>query len=374
MDVIVQPEDEETLVFHQDTTITTIVTPDALLGRTDDNPNVYEYEDMDVHHSFHNSNNDLQSNRSDRMNHLSDLEHSSSRRRINVIASHPVSNHRKKTTTTTASSSLSSSAIAYHPTKRVLYYSPPRQRQKWNETQVVPRVNWGDLFFDLFYVGATYNVSSLLNLSPNGRGLLYTAGTFLPVMNIWMQKTYYDARYVMEDDILHRVLVMFAITFTGITISNIRPIEIMSDADHKPSMFVFTTMLLVEQFFASTLHLEVYLFGVGQPQMKHAAIRDCIFPNVSLPFYIIAMILSAIRYFGPKSDPTHNVDTTTTTTDLPILFCLIGCIVKWIVQASMIILCLPKDGRHKEMYVHPKTQFVVLYVLLHLLSFFFTRR
>jgi len=32
--------------------------------------------------------------------------------------------------------------ISYRP-GRVLFYSPPRQRQRWNDTQVLPRVNWG---------------------------------------------------------------------------------------------------------------------------------------------------------------------------------------------------------------------------------------
>ena len=32
--------------------------------------------------------------------------------------------------------------ISYRP-GRVLLYSPPRQRQRWNDTQVLPRVNWG---------------------------------------------------------------------------------------------------------------------------------------------------------------------------------------------------------------------------------------
>ena len=48
--------------------------------------------------------------------------------------------------------------ISYHPS-RLRLYQPPKQRQQWGQTQVLPRVNWGDLFFDLFYVAAAYNVS-----------------------------------------------------------------------------------------------------------------------------------------------------------------------------------------------------------------------
>ena len=33
-------------------------------------------------------------------------------------------------------------------------YSHPQQRQRWGDTQLHPHTNWGDVFFDLFYVSA----------------------------------------------------------------------------------------------------------------------------------------------------------------------------------------------------------------------------
>ncbi len=38
------------------------------------------------------------------------------------------------------------------------WYFPPVQRQRWGEDHSLPHVNWGDLFFDLFYVGAAHNL------------------------------------------------------------------------------------------------------------------------------------------------------------------------------------------------------------------------
>lgn len=48
--------------------------------------------------------------------------------------------------------------VSFRPSA-VKFYRPPFQRQRWGDTQILPRVNWGDLFFDLFYVAAGYNVS-----------------------------------------------------------------------------------------------------------------------------------------------------------------------------------------------------------------------
>jgi hypothetical protein len=38
------------------------------------------------------------------------------------------------------------------------FYSPPAQRQRYGDDTVLPHVGWGDLFFDLFYVGAAFNL------------------------------------------------------------------------------------------------------------------------------------------------------------------------------------------------------------------------
>ena len=40
----------------------------------------------------------------------------------------------------------------------IAWYLPPVQRQRWKDGQTLPHVNWGDLFFDLFYVAAAYNL------------------------------------------------------------------------------------------------------------------------------------------------------------------------------------------------------------------------
>lgn len=34
------------------------------------------------------------------------------------------------------------------------WYRPPRQRQRWGQEQAIPHTEWGDIFFDLFYVAA----------------------------------------------------------------------------------------------------------------------------------------------------------------------------------------------------------------------------
>ena len=344
MDMIV-PEDEENIMVKQE---------DTFIGEINatqhDGKDIYEYEDIDdhtkketddfPHHSVNSG------NRSDMM--MNQISEHSSRRRINVIAA------------STSGGAAGGSGVAV-AIQRVVWYSPPRQRQKWGDSQVLPRVNWFDLFFDLFYVGATYNVSSILYNSPNGRGLLYAAGTFLPVMTIWSDRTHHEARFALEDDIFHRCSTILGFTLVGFIIANIRTVDILSDASNESSIFLFALLLLTERIFVSLLCMEVYFYGVGQPkQIKSAAIRDCMNSNYASPFYTAAMIVAALKYFGNDSTNRRftadtasytGITSSNETTDLPIILCLVGCAFKILLNAIMIIFCLPKDGSHKEVYV-----------------------
>ena len=38
------------------------------------------------------------------------------------------------------------------------FYYPPVQRQRYGDDKILPHVGYGDLFFDLFFVGAAYNL------------------------------------------------------------------------------------------------------------------------------------------------------------------------------------------------------------------------
>ena len=129
-------------------------------------------------------------------NQESQASERSRRRRVNIVAT-------------------SEQPQSFHLSRgRILLYAAPYQRQKWGESQVLPHLNWGDLFFDLFYVAATYNVSYLITDSPDRTGLLYAAGTFLPVMSIWMQRLYYDARFALERSDLVHVRTFFTLYYS----------------------------------------------------------------------------------------------------------------------------------------------------------------
>ena len=119
--------------------------------------------------------------------------------------------------------------VSYHPGVGLIpLFAPPRQRQKWGDTQVLPRTNWGDIFFDLWFVAAAYNVGNIIVASPTGTGLLYFIGTFLPLIIKWQEKTYYDSRYATDDDLFHRFFEVAVLLVVSTAVVHVRPVEFMS--------------------------------------------------------------------------------------------------------------------------------------------------
>ena len=69
------------------------------------------------------------------------------------------------------------------------WYSPPAQRIRWGGDQCLQHVDWGDLFFDLFYVAAVYNLGVLglsgFTTGEHLRSAIYFLGSLGPLLSCW---------------------------------------------------------------------------------------------------------------------------------------------------------------------------------------------
>jgi hypothetical protein len=288
--------------------------------------------------------------------------------------------------------------VSYRPRSLVLY-SPPLQRQRWGETQILPRVNWGDLFFDLFYVAAAYNISNIIVASPSRFGFLYSVGTYWPLHGFGFHKTYYDARFVFDkEDAFHRLFQILHFVVLSVAVLAIRPVYIMAIPTKYPNMFVFSLALTMDRFMAVSRYAEVYFFGVGeQPALKQTGLREAMFSLIPLPFYLASAALAGLDFMNGKHSEQHNslsnssygyqssssnysdtynttlydknesqhrflaeasasneatVNESTTTypiNHLPIYLCLFGYVAYMFLFSINVIFCFPSDGKHKEL-------------------------
>mmetsp|Transcript_20268 Transcript_20268/g.30429 ORF Transcript_20268/g.30429 Transcript_20268/m.30429 type:complete len:631 (-) Transcript_20268:348-2240(-) len=177
---------------------------------------------------------------------------------------------------------------------------PPIQRQKWGQTQVLPHVNWGDLFFDLFYVAGAYNLSYIIKSDPSPIGLLYVLGCFAPLMNcFWTQKLFYDGRFQLPDDILHVILEVLQLCFLATAVLHIRPVAYMSHVSSEPDMFAFCIACWLSVVQGLILNLEIKFWGVnGQLCAKYQAVTSMIEKIPGLLFITAATIYSGYLYYG----------------------------------------------------------------------------
>lgn len=262
--------------------------------------------------------------------------------------------------------------INYYP-GRVLLYSPIRQRQKWGDLQVLPVTAWENLFFDLFYVAATYNVSFILVDDVSGVGLLYAMGTFLPVMGLWMDKMFFDARFVYEDDLFHCLFQICILVVLATAVLHIRSVDVMSHPDTNISMFVFCILLVLSKVLVLARSLEIYLFGLGQTKiLKAVAVRDMRKVVISGSMYAAAAIVAGMEYYGDQGQDSSGSERRGLAdiavvegeiNHIPISLCLAGFLLEQIVFAVLVVYFSPSGGAHKERYVEGTGQDAVVAVV-----------
>lgn len=96
---------------------------------------------------------------------------------------------------------------AERPPRFFTLFKKPRQMQRWGESQGHPHTNWFDLFFDLVFVGAAFQLGTLLKNNVDAMGVLYFVAIFFSLFQAWMNKLQYDSR-IVADDVAHKCLDM----------------------------------------------------------------------------------------------------------------------------------------------------------------------
>eukprot|EP00574_Skeletonema_japonicum_P008487 CAMPEP_0201721756 /NCGR_PEP_ID=MMETSP0593-20130828/6355_1 /ASSEMBLY_ACC=CAM_ASM_000672 /TAXON_ID=267983 /ORGANISM="Skeletonema japonicum, Strain CCMP2506" /LENGTH=854 /DNA_ID=CAMNT_0048212625 /DNA_START=72 /DNA_END=2637 /DNA_ORIENTATION=+ len=186
------------------------------------------------------------------------------------------------------------------------FYSPPVQRQRWGEDQVLPHVNWGDLFFDLFYVGMAYNLGVMLKSSMNNehwlRGIIYFVGVFGSLWTSWEIAMQYESRYMIFD-YSHRLFEVIRFLFISTAILHITPIEFMSDTSSAECLTV-TVSIFMESIMHLILSCELYYKAKGDRESIKNHTIDNVYMRL-LPMsvvYLAAAIIAIVLFVQSKTN------------------------------------------------------------------------
>jgi hypothetical protein len=182
-------------------------------------------------------------------------------------------------------------------------YAPPRQRQRWGDAQVAPHTNWGDIFFDLFYVAAAYNLGTVLAADPTLTGLLYTAGLFLPIQTLWSFKLVHDSRFYHHDDLFHRCYEIALLLALATAVLHIKPVAILSHPTQSLDMFVYCMGVGVAYLLAQGRLIEVMIcqrYGNAPhlyPEAYQSSRNDVFMYLGNGASFVVAAVYTAWQYY-----------------------------------------------------------------------------
>jgi len=227
------------------------------------------------------------------------------------------------------------------------WWSPPKQRQRWNSSQILPSDNWGQIFFDLFYVGGAYNLGNVLKISDSlgPRTLLYFCAAGFPSMVMWYDKLYFDARFTTRPghDAFHRFLEILQLCCVASALSRIRSVEVESHPCDHIDIFEFSVALFLNSLLTIGRYVEVLNFVEGDPGARVVAKRDILCRIIPTMLLLVATISSGNSYFG-ISDNGGDEDECAVN-EKPVWFCLASWLSTIIIGYCSQILFAPKGKR-----------------------------
>jgi len=267
--------------------------------------------------------------------------------------------------------SFSHSCSFPKPVRRFVFWTPPKQRQRWGDEETLPHINWGDLFFDLFYVAAAYNLSLVLYNSLSAEGFVYFVGLFCPILLEWFQRTSFDARFVWGDEPWHRFFEIMHLCALSLAVVHIRPVSIMSNPQYQ-DMFGFSLGVMILAIMNIYRSIEIIVAVDGEKAAIQGEKKWVIGFLTQLAFYLAATVKAGMAYYrGASADeydhghrglesvahacsrllnlaPGRDLAADTVQDHTPIILCICGGVGSIITLLITTFFFEEKNGGHKE--------------------------
>lgn len=119
-------------------------------------------------------------------------------------------------------------------------------------------------------------------------------------MQLWLNKTFFDARFVVAgDDLYHRLWEMGHLVALSNAVVHIQPVEVMSHTSAYVDTFSFCISVALIQFSLVTKYVELYFVGRGQRDvLKRVAVREGGMLFAGMILQMTAAIIAGMDFHG----------------------------------------------------------------------------
>lgn len=152
-------------------------------------------------------------------------------------------------------------------------------------------VDWADPFFDLFYVGAAYQVGTMLKYDVSMSGAYYFFTIASALLDSWAQKTMHSSQFGAHDVFHKAVDAIYACTVAFACV-HVQPREEMqADYGHKQGL---ATALLLNTLILAGQKLEIYHMTDREDAKFQALLNLSIEVCPHVAMYMIALVLAYV--------------------------------------------------------------------------------
>jgi hypothetical protein len=169
-------------------------------------------------------------------------------------------------------------------------------------------------------------------------------------MHPWVTQTTFDGRFVVMDDMYHRVTFVAFLCALASAVVHIRPVDILSQPSKYIDAFALYLSLTALALIAIVREAELYFFGKGEREpIQTSALQGIKFSLINFSLNLAATVIAGKEYFG--TDGGHRLLAEAGPTDvnhLPIWLCFAAFLGFWVLFKAKVMFFFPNDGSHKK--------------------------
>jgi hypothetical protein len=176
-------------------------------------------------------------------------------------------------------------------------------------------------------------------------------------MQVWYWRMIYDGRFVVGDDLFHRLAEIAGLVALASTIVHIRPASILSNASDNVDMFAFCLSLTSCQFLMLLRFVELYFWGIGEGTvLKSMAVKEGMIVSVIFFLTLAASVVAGVEFYGNDDEDNHRMlaeaatatPSSVETTNVPIWLCLMSFVSFNLITTLRLVFLMPSDGSHTK--------------------------